>query len=85
MAPFSILLMSVTREEIYENLHTVQSIRTSALGRMLSNLPCQLCDLLPVAITSSSIEKIEVVPSFVWLSLLNIPLVALTAAIERVY
>ena len=85
MAPFSFLLMSVTREEINENLPTVQSIRTFALGRMLPNFPCQLCDLLPVTITSSSIEKIKVVPSFVWLSLLNIPLVALTAAIERVY
>lgn len=59
-------------------MHIVQCIRTFALGRMLPNLPCQLCDLMPVAITSSSIEKIKVVPSFVWLSLLNISLIALT-------
>lgn len=56
----------------------MQSIRTFALGRMLPNLPCQLCDLLPVAVTSSGIEKIKVVPSFVWLSMLNVSSVALT-------
>ncbi len=49
----------------------VQSIRTFALGRMLCNLPCQFCDLLPLAITSSSIEKIKVVPCFVCLFLLD--------------
>lgn len=75
MAPFSFLLINDTREECLEPL---QSIRTFTLGRMLPNLPCQLCDLLPVAITTSSIEEIEVVPSFVWLSLLNISSVALT-------
>lgn len=58
-------------------MHVMQSIRTCALGRMLPNLPCQLCDLLPVAVTSSSIEKVKVVPSFVRLSLLNISSVAL--------
>ena len=66
-------------------LHELYSIRTFALGRMLPNLPCQLCDLLPVAITPSSIEKVKVVPSFVWLSLLHILLVGLSMAIERVY
>ena len=59
-------------------MHIVRSIRTFSLGRMLCNLPRQLCDLLPVAIASSSIENIKVVPSFVWLSLLNILSVALT-------
>lgn len=51
---------------------------TFALGRMLPNLPCQLSNLLPVAITTSSIEKIKVVPSFVWLSLLNVPSITFT-------
>ena len=55
----------------------VWRIRTIALGSMLPNLSCQLGDLFPVAITSSSIEKVEVVPSFVWLSLLNSQLVAI--------
>lgn len=78
MAPFSFSLINVTRENMNETLQVVQSIRTSALGRMLPNLPCQLCDLLPVAVTTSSIEKIEIVPSFVWLSLLNLSSAALT-------
>ena len=37
-----------------------------------------------MAITSSSIEKVKVVPSFVWLSLLDMLLVSLTVAIDRV-
>lgn len=78
MAPFSFSLINVTRENMNETLQVVQSIRTFALGRMLPNLPCQLCDLLPVAVTTSSIEKIEIVPSFVWLSLLNLSSAALT-------
>lgn len=59
-------------------VHIVRSIRTFSLGRMLSNLPRQLCDLLPVAIASSCIKNIKIVPSFVWLSLLKVLSVALT-------
>ena len=37
-----------------------------------------------MAITSCSIEKVKIVSSFVWLSLLNILSVALAMEIERV-